>query len=137
METFLNYPPRLILFCLQFWDEYFSKMAAEGPITIEGYVDGHKKYGKEGFRKLIDMFYSIFFDSVDLDNKGFINLEEFTIYFSVIMGMDSKMAAETFEVIDTNGDGKMTREEYLAAADDFFISEGENSPYSVFWGPLL
>ena len=125
------------MFCLQFWDDYFSKMAEAGPITLDVFVEGHKKYGKEGFRKLIDMFYSIFFDSVDLDNKGFINLDKFTIYFSVIMGMDSKMAAETFEVIDTNGDGKMTREEYLAAADDFFISDDENSPFSVFWGPLL
>jgi len=119
---------------LKFWDDY---MAVAGPMTLDQYIDGHKKFGKAEFRKMIANFYSIFFDSVDFDGKGVIGLREFTIYFTHIMGLDPLMAVDTFAAIDTNRDGKLTRAEYLASADDFFTGEDVNSPNRLFWGPLL
>ena len=114
-----------------------SEYAQEsGGVTPEVYVQALIKQGKQKIRKTVVECFTHFFDILDLNDDGVISLEEFTIYYH-IMGLDAKMAAETFAAIDTDGDGSLSRAEYMTAVDDFFVRENENSPYRFFWGPLV
>jgi hypothetical protein len=49
------------------------------------------------------------------------------------MGMDTTYAKESFDAIDEDHDGHVSKAQYLLAAERFFC---RNEP-SNFWGPLV
>ncbi|XP_013386654.1 sarcoplasmic calcium-binding protein-like [Lingula anatina] len=76
------------------------------------------------------------FDGYDIDGDGFISPKEHEAFF-YSWGIPTNYSAEAFKALDTDGDGLITRDEYIQGATDFMFSEDENSPYKNFLGPLL
>ena len=70
---------------------------------------------------------------VDTNGDGVISPLEFHLYFK-IMGIDESSAQISFDAIDTDSDGTITRDEFVAAGMDFFTSVDETSLwYSFLW----
>ncbi|XP_076048114.1 sarcoplasmic calcium-binding protein isoform X2 [Oratosquilla oratoria] len=76
-----------------------------------------------------------FFMAVDTDGSGEISLDEFQVFFKCL-GLPEESAEETFNMIDVNGDGKISRKEFVRTGREFFLSEDESLPSKIFWGPL-
>ena len=51
--------------------------------------------------------------------------------------MEEDKIVHSFDTIDTDKDGKISREEFLAAANDFIQGVEETEVSKVFFGPLL
>ncbi|XP_013386647.1 sarcoplasmic calcium-binding protein [Lingula anatina] len=76
------------------------------------------------------------FDGYDVDGDGFISPKEHKAFF-YSWGIPTGYSADVFKALDTDGDGLITRDEYIQGGTDFMFSEDENSPYKNFLGPLL
>ena len=76
-----------------------------------------------------------FFDVIDSNHDGYIQSKEFEVWFRII-GVDVSKAEESFKMIDTNGDGVLSREEFVAAGLEFVTSK-EDTPSKLFYGPLV
>jgi len=79
---------------------------------------------------------SEFFDVVDTNGNGVILLQEFTVYFKC-MGIDEEHAKASFDAIDTDKDGFITRDEFVAAGSEFFNGVAPSHPGTMFLGPLV
>ena len=67
------------------------------------------------------------------------SLEEFTGVFFKILAPDIKEedARHSFNILDTDNDGEISREEFLTAAFDFMCGMKETEIANSLFGPLL
>ncbi|KAF8569925.1 hypothetical protein P879_01936 [Paragonimus westermani] len=88
------------------------------------------------YRHEIDQFGWTFFKAVEADNSGFItqaayrNLQE-------AWHVGREEAEGMFKMIDTNKDGKISSDEFLTAWTDYFLGEDPQSPFRMFFGPII
>jgi len=120
------------------WDDFLSKVdGAENGIKKDAFVAAMKaQVNDESKRETLKGPLPLFFAAVDANNDGFIDKDEFGIFFDII-GLNRDMAPASFEAIDTNGDGLLSADEFVEAGTDFFTSEDAASPNRLFWGPLV
>ena len=78
---------------------------------------------------------TMMFHAIDLAGDGFISLPEWKIYYHAMGIHDEQKAEESFKIVDTNGDNKLSLDEYISGAFDFMYNQ-EESPYTYFLGPL-
>ncbi|XP_013407489.1 sarcoplasmic calcium-binding protein-like [Lingula anatina] len=100
--------------------DYVSNMLAAYPTILERIVD----------------IASCDFDTVDIGGDGFISPQEHKAYFYGF-GVPLKHSTDVFKVLDTDDDGKISREDFVQGFVDFILSEDENSPHACFFGPLV
>ena len=82
--------------------------------------------------------HNVLFDAIDTKKDGHICLEEFRTYFFVIAPETSQAdIIHSFNMIDVNRDKRISREEFLAAAEDFLSGVEETVISNVFFGKLL
>ena len=87
---------------------------------------------------LLEKSHSLIFDVLDLNKDGCISLDEFKVYFHIMApSVDETDVIESFNTIDRDKSGEITREEFIKAAIDFFHGFEESSIYSAFFGRLL
>ena len=87
---------------------------------------------------LIDDTHDLLFDALDTNNDGVISFGEFKVYLNIIapeIGED--LITHSFNTIDIDKNGEISREEFLAAANDFLQGVEETELSKVFFGPLL
>ncbi|CAL4095433.1 unnamed protein product, partial [Meganyctiphanes norvegica] len=89
----------------------------------------------KNLRKKVARPLSYFFKAVDRDGSGEISIEEFKLFYKGL-GLSEEAAMETFASIDVNNDGLLSIKEFCKMGKDFFLSEDENRPSKMFWGPL-
>lgn len=123
---------------LQIWEKYLKGVAGGKPLTQPAFIEAMKKQlnNNKDVKQTLGGPLPIFFHAVDANGDGMIQGDEFSLFFQ-ILGLDPKMAPESFKAIDTNNDGQLSLEEFVQAGTDFFTSENENSPSKLFWGPLV
>ncbi len=74
----------------------------------------------------------------DAIGDGHISVEEFTIYLKVVApDMTGDEAEHAFSIIDADKNGEISREEFLAAATNFFYGVEETEAANVFMGKLI
>jgi len=123
---------------LQIWDKYLKGVADGKPLTQPLFIEAMKKQlnKDKDVRQTLGGPLPIFFHAVDANGDGMIQGDEFSLFFQ-ILGLDPKMAPDSFKAIDTNNDGQLSLEEFVHAGTEFFTSEDDKSPSKLFWGPLV
>ena len=86
---------------------------------------------------VIDNVHNAIFDVADANQDGFISLQEYKVYFH-ILGHDisDEEITQSFDAIDGNNDERISREEFLEAAYDFFLGVNQSKIANVFLGHL-
>jgi len=117
----------------KYWQEMVGEVNA---ITYDAYAEGLLKRNQDELSKLVIGITDLFFDVMDMNDDDMIDLSEFAGFF-VIIGRDEEMATKSFRAMDTNNDQLLSRGDFLAAIDEFFVGEDQSSPYQFFFGDLV
>jgi len=80
--------------------------------------------------------YPRLFSIIDTDKDGIIGEKEFSVFYKAY-GISEEIAKESFRHLDTDQDGKMSRDEFLKASSNFYSLETEGDPSQYLWGPLV
>lgn len=119
------------------WDLYLKVAGQNAKLGEAEFTNMMKELVKNGDnRKTLEGPLPLFFNAVDANHDGFIQADEFELFFE-LLGLDRSMAGASFKAIDTNNDGLLSQEEFKDAGVDFFTSEDESNPTKLFWGPLV
>ena len=82
--------------------------------------------------------HNILFDIIDTNKDGHISVGEYKVYCHVMAPATSEEEIiHSFSTIDANKNGEISREEFLAAAEDFLLGVEETELSKVFFGKLL
>jgi len=82
-----------------------------------------------------ESFMSSLIDVLDFDDDGYIGLGEYQAA-AVAWSMKDIDVAANLKVYDTNGDGKLSREEVISILAEFYFGEDPSSPATNFYGRL-
>jgi Ca2+-binding EF-hand superfamily protein len=102
-------------------DERVSRAEFARALTCGG--DGQASYDHRMGRLI-----SLFADALDADRDGFIEPTEYLALFGAAPGLDPQIVEAAFEGLDTDGDGRISREEFQAGVTRAFLSGDENLP---------
>ena len=70
--------------------------------------------------------FEAFFDCLDADRNGYITPKEYSIFMAGLGCTDKSEVDAAFKSLDKSGDGKISREEWIASAFEFFYTENNN-----------
>lgn len=122
---------------LQVWEKYLKDGNEASGVSETHFIETLKKQVSDPtLRDTLAGPLPLFFSAVDANGDGMIQDDEFQLFFQ-ILGLDPKLAIDSFKAIDTNNDGQLSLDEFVTAGVDFFISEDDKSPNKLFWGPLV
>lgn len=119
----------------KFIEMWVANFEANAKISLQFYLDLKHKLSGSQQRLLAESAAPIFFQAVDSDGDGLIQVEEFRKFFALTKGNDAD-AEKAFKLIDTNSDGKLSHEEFNQAFVEFLSSKDPSSPFNSFFGPL-
>ena len=89
-------------------------------------------------RAALDVCQNALFNAIDVNKDGHISVQEFKVYLKVIApDISEEEMTHSFNVIDSDGNGIISREEFLAAAFDFMFGLEETEVSNAFLGHLL
>jgi Ca2+-binding EF-hand superfamily protein len=118
----------------EIWLKYF-KCPDSNESTLESFVNNLKLAGKKNILATTNDIHNRYFTNIDQDNDDAATLEDYTKYFYVL-GIGAEFAKASFDAIDTNHDGFVSRGEFITAGNDFFSGEGDHKGSDLFFGPL-
>ncbi|XP_053680046.1 sarcoplasmic calcium-binding protein [Anopheles nili] len=119
------------------WEQQWGEITPYNLVTVEQYLtEMHHVVNDKDLKKKVHRFLPYLYKAVDKDRSGSISLTEFKLFFRCL-GLTEENAAVSFAVIDKNGDGQITLDEFVKLGKDFFVSEKESHVSRMFWGPLV
>ncbi|XP_058057720.1 sarcoplasmic calcium-binding protein [Anopheles bellator] len=119
------------------WEQQWGEITPYNLVTVEQYLtEMHHVVNDRDLKKKVHRFLPYLYKAVDKDRSGSISLHEFKLFFRCL-GLTEENAAVSFAVIDKNGDGQITLDEFVKLGKDFFVSEKETHVSRMFWGPLV
>jgi juvenile hormone diol kinase len=107
----------------------------DGQVTIEEALEGFDMLyaDQPRYREvIIEPAYSSF-DLIDTDHDGRITAEEHRAYL-IALSVDVATAETAFEHLDINGDGFLSREEFVQLMDEFYTSDDPDAAGGWFYG---
>ncbi|KAF5285214.1 hypothetical protein FQR65_LT13329 [Abscondita terminalis] len=90
------------------WENLWGEITPYNLVTVERYLE--------------DMHHVLNDKAIDKDKNGKITMEDFKLFFNCL-GLKEVDAIFSFRTIDTNGDGKLTRKEFISHGRQFFLTE--------------
>lgn len=78
------------------------------------------------------------FDVIDTDDDGFITMDEFKVFLkSGCPALTDEEMEHSFNTLDKNKNKQISRDEFIAAAKDFYYGVEETELSRVFMGKLV
>ena len=115
----------------------FEPFSGGVPLTKDKFVEAmHQMFRNESVYRLIVVCFTFWFNAIDSDGNGQIDIDEFISVFN-LFGFNAEQAIITFQAMDTDHDGVLSLEEYVRAGNDYITGEDESSPFKYFFGPLV
>ena len=105
-------------------------------IDIDEWLKYHElAFQDESYRREVTIFAELIFDIIDLDRSGKLDqLEWMTLY--QVFNIPVVYANESFEKMDYNHDGLLSKEEFLPLIEDFYCSDDSNATGNEIFGPI-
>ncbi len=75
------------------------------------------------------------FKAIDVDGTGMVSITEWKLFHKAMDIHNDRDTEASFQVVDAKRNGKLSYEEFIAGAFDFFYSQ-ENSANCMFFGPM-
>ena len=124
-------------FKLQWWERFRKFAGGLDSIDFDDYINTIRDIisNEEDIHNFIELPLKLLFTAIDTNHDGVIQPKEHETYFS-IFGLDTSTAKAAFEAIDSNHDGLISKDEFTAAAVEFYTSK-EDTPTKFFFGPLV
>jgi Ca2+-binding EF-hand superfamily protein len=108
----------------------------DGKVTLDEYIAYFDKPASDPtVNRFITNGGEALFNAGDSDSDGEISLENFK-KMNLAWQPDEAQAEQTFGKLDTNGDGAISKEEFLGHVKDFFFSDDPESPGNLILGPV-
>src|SRR6218665_105290 len=95
-----------------------------------------QRYKRDIKKRILEILFALL-DVLDVNDDGYLDEDEHRRWFRQLGVSDTSFTKDTFNAIDVNHDGKLSFQEYVDACYDFFFSEDEKSPFTLFFGPLV
>lgn len=108
----------------RYWREISHVSDSAGALTVAEYTDAmweHVARRPAAFDRIARPWVETLFDVVDRNDNGYIEIEEFVGYFRAL-GARKRAAGEAFELLDRSRDGRLTKDELVAAAREYYVS---------------
>ncbi|XP_046371761.1 sarcoplasmic calcium-binding protein-like [Haliotis cracherodii] len=90
---------------------------------------------KKSLENMIDVFFGIF----DANADGFIIMPEMVVAMKCFGLENSELVKQTFECMDKDKDGKLSKDDYIGSWTDFFFGEESENPlltcFAAFMAP--
>ncbi|MGH3737080.1 MAG: EF-hand domain-containing protein [Micromonosporaceae bacterium] len=123
----------------RFWDNYISRMDADGDgkVTKQEYIEAidRQTLDPDAFDRAFQPHFQAVARLCDTDDDGNVDRDEFTRMMRV-HGVSDQDASVSFDQIDQDHDGKLSVDELVNAARNYYISDEPNVPGSSFFGRL-
>ena len=104
---------------------------------MEAYLEGHKKMSIDELRDIVTNVAEVLFYVVDSNHDDKIQWKEYQDYLRILQQEhDPDIAKYAFNAVDLNGDGILSKEEFISACLEFFSSQ-DDTPSKYFYGPLV
>ncbi|XP_064599456.1 mitrocomin-like [Liolophura sinensis] len=150
MEEFMYFPKKLISSGKKELGEQLTAMYNEGwgrlcdainlprdtaSLTKDQWLTAHQEVNKTAWfaETAIPSSARIYFDSLDSDHDGTISLKQWREYNKNRGLTDESVIQSTFNRLDTDGDGRISREEMKHAIVQFHLGEDPSDDYSFLY----
>lgn len=120
------------------FERCYDKLGLVDDSTKLTYEEFAGNYAKEieGFDAIGDKFISVMFQTIDAGANGEISFKEWIDLCKIIGINNTAHARASFDALDANSDGIVSREEVTAYIKEFFFSTEDTLNSSIMFGPL-
>jgi Ca2+-binding EF-hand superfamily protein len=101
----------------------------DGVVSLDEYVDGFEAFlsRRDVFLESMDVLVDSFYEMADQDRDGALAERELILHFRA-WNHSEEQAREAFPRLDRNGNGAISKEDWMANLEEFYFSEDPQAP---------
>lgn len=119
-----------------YWSELLQQVNGVDRLSKEQFVVANRAAGADTSQfTMAHVVPQAIFDVMDTDADDTISKPEYKVFLEA-WGVSDLEALNAFLELDTDDDGRISRDEFIGALRDFFTSPELDSPASLFFGHI-